>query len=282
VSWFQLCRVAFLTDDREAAAKLATLGRPLAGSCIGVSVGTVCLGAADLGLAWCADVLDDRAAADEAYQRADATNTRLGAASWLAQARRDRERRSSAGKEPTLGGTVATFHRAGAVWELAYAGRSASVRHAKGLTDLATLLAHAGESVHVLELLANQAEGTVNRGADEVFDRRAREQIKARLVELEAEADDAAAAHDDERAARAHAARDALLDSLAEAVGLGGRARRLDDPAERARKTVTARIRNSIRRLEQPLPELAAHLQRSVDTGLWCVYRPERPMDWNF
>lgn len=108
-----------------------------------------------------------------------------------------------------------------------------------------------------------------------------REEIKARLAELDADADEADAAHDGERAARARVERDELIDSLTRAVGLGGRARRLDDPAEKARKTVTARVRNSIRRLDATLPGLATHLDRSVDTGLWCVYRPERPTPWH-
>jgi len=25
---------------------------------------------------------------------------------------------------------------------------------------------------------------------------------------------------------------------------------------------------------------LARHLERSIDTGLWCVYRPEQPVRW--
>ena len=49
---------------------------------------------------------------------------------------------------------------------------------------------------------------------------------------------------------------------------------------ERARKTVSGRIRTSIARIEQVHPLLALHLGRSVDTGLWCVYRPEQPVAW--
>jgi len=295
VSWFQLARAAYLAADRAAAEALASAGGRLAGGCVMVSLGTALLGSIDLGLAWTADALDKFDEADEWYRRAEATNLRLGAVPWLALARVDHAhllaRRSeegdpgdarrlaasaldAAGALPPIA-TRATalldqldrapsgsapsargrFRRAGSSWELAYGGRQVVVPHAKGLVDLAVLLARPGEPVHALELVSQQADEVLAPvGSDEIFDRRARQEIAAR--------------------------RDELVDSLARAVGLGGRSRRLDDPAERARKTVTARIRNSIKRLDTALPELAVHLDRSIDTGLWCVYQPERPTTW--
>jgi hypothetical protein len=49
---------------------------------------------------------------------------------------------------------------------------------------------------------------------------------------------------------------------------------------EKARKTVTARIRSSIKMIRTDHAPLAHHLERSIDTGLWCVYRPEQPVEW--
>ena len=63
-------------------------------------------------------------------------------------------------------------------------------------------------------------------------------------------------------------------------MGRDGRPRILGDGLERARKSVTARIRNSIRRMGEEHPDLARHLDRAVDTGVWCVYRPEHPVQW--
>ncbi|HVT77989.1 MAG TPA: hypothetical protein VHD87_13225, partial [Acidimicrobiales bacterium] len=62
--------------------------------------------------------------------------------------------------------------------------------------------------------------------------------------------------------------------------GLGGRARRVDDPVERARKTVSTRIRRAIAVVKAAHPELGRHLERSVDTGTWCAYRPAEPIHW--
>jgi hypothetical protein len=67
---------------------------------------------------------------------------------------------------------------------------------------------------------------------------------------------------------------------LAAAYGLGGRVRRLGDPAERARTTVTARIRDTLRRIDTVHPALGAHLRATVSTGRSCVYRPEPPVRW--
>ena len=49
---------------------------------------------------------------------------------------------------------------------------------------------------------------------------------------------------------------------------------------ERARKAVTARIRDAIRRIEAVHPELGAHLDRSVITGTSCRYDPVDPLVW--
>ena len=58
---------------------------------------------------------------------------------------------------------------------------------------------------------------------------------------------------------------------LTGAYGLGGRPRRAGDPAEKARTTVTSRIRDAIGRVETVHPDLGRHLRASVRTGTFCV-----------
>jgi hypothetical protein len=178
---------------------------------------------------------------------------------------------------PTAGpGTDrATFRRAGEVWTLTWRARTALVKDSRGLRDLAQLLARPGQEIAVLDLAGV-------RGADlgEVTDAAARSAYKARLVELNAELAEADADGDVERSARAVAERDALVAHLTAAYGLGGRARRAGDPAERARSTVTARIRDALRHIEDAHPELGHHLRHSVRTGMFCAYQPEDPVSW--
>ena len=102
---------------------------------------------------------------------------------------------------------------------------------------------------------------------------RRRSQYKARLRALDAqieEAEDRGSA--DVETFRAERA--ALIHELAAATGLGGRARRLGDPAERARKTVSARVRDALSKIDQVHPELARHLRDTVHMGTHCVSTP--------
>jgi hypothetical protein len=87
--------------------------------------------------------------------------------------------------------------------------------------------------------------------------------------------------HDIGRAQQLDAQRAALIAELSRATGLGGRPRTLGaSTTERARKAVTGRLREAIRRIEAVLPELGAHLNRSVITGTTCRYEPVKPLAW--
>jgi len=61
---------------------------------------------------------------------------------------------------------------------------------------------------------------------------------------------------------------------LSQALGIGGRERRVGSAAERARVNVQRRLRDAIRRIESHHPGLAKHLDRSVRTGTYCAYEP--------
>lgn len=91
----------------------------------------------------------------------------------------------------------------------------------------------------------------------------------------------AAELSDAERSARLQAEHDAILAQLTTAYGLGGRARRPGDPAERARTAVTARIRDAIRRIQKVHPELGRRLSRSIRTGTMCSYDPDPHVHWD-
>jgi hypothetical protein len=151
---------------------------------------------------------------------------------------------------------------------------------ARGLRDLAHLLARPGQSISVLELAHDgNADRAPTRGAP-ALDERARREIRARLHQLDADEADAEAMGDGERAAIAREERQALAEAVARDLGLGGRSRLVGDPIERARKTVSTRIRRAISSVSRTHPELGRHLERSIDTGAWCAYRPAEPVDW--
>jgi hypothetical protein len=100
---------------------------------------------------------------------------------------------------------------------------------------------------------------------------------RTRLADLDEEIDQAQRQSDLASLARLHLEREQLLAELRRTAGLGGTIRTAaNDPAERARKAVSGRIRDAIRRLDVVVPGLAAHLDRSVRTGLSCSYDPRR------
>jgi hypothetical protein len=43
---------------------------------------------------------------------------------------------------------------------------------------------------------------------------------------------------------------------------------------------VTARIRDSLSRIEARHPALGRHLRESIVTGTFCAYRPTTPVRW--
>jgi predicted ATPase len=181
---------------------------------------------------------------------------------------------ASAEAEPQPG---ASLRLEGDAWLVTFEGSPVRVSHIKGMGDLAVLLGRPGREVHCLELVGTPGlEGDTGPRLDP----EAKRQYEARVEELRAELEEAEAHHDPARAERARAELDAIADQLAAAFGLGGRVRRQGDAAERARSSVTRRLRAAIRRLEELHPALGRHLRSAVKTGLYCVYEPERPLRW--
>jgi hypothetical protein len=176
------------------------------------------------------------------------------------------------------------FRRDGAVWVLGFGGDQVHMPDAKGLRDLHLLLGAPGRDVPAVELLSPEGGAVVvaarRMGGDPVLDEEARSRYKQRLAWLDEEIDRAAYRGDDARVAELDRERKALIDELRAATGLGGRTRRLGDDAERARKTVTARIRDTLRRLDESHPALAAHLRATVSTGATCRYDLPPGVTW--
>jgi pimeloyl-ACP methyl ester carboxylesterase len=182
-----------------------------------------------------------------------------------------------------LGGRVAhvesienAFVRAGDVWSVAFGGKRAHVKHARGVADIATLIAANGEEVAAGDLIG----GVKGRTKDVVLDAKARAALRTRLAALDERIASAEAAGNVRVAERAGEEKAKLMSELRAATGLGGRPRALDDAGERARKAVTSRIRDAIDKLRAPLPELGKHLDASITTGAFCRYAPASPIVW--
>ena len=237
-------------------------------------------------LALLADVLGDREAAAAHRAEAVVQARALGANALVARIEREARPSPATGDPPEQAagdtGPDYVFRRDGEVWTLRYGGRQVRLRDSKGLRDLHSLLARPGTAMAALDL-AGGAPGRVPAATDagEVIDAQARSAYRQRLRELEEEAAEADAAADIGRSARIAAERDALVEALTQAYGLGGRVRRSGSDAERARTAVTARVKDAIRRIGGAHPDLGRHLARSVRTGTFCVYEPDQPTIWS-
>jgi hypothetical protein len=165
------------------------------------------------------------------------------------------------------------------VWSLEFDGLSVQLTHQKGFSDLARLLDRPGVEVHCLELADRPAETT---GTASQLDERARREIQARARELQHDIHQAEAAHDLAQAERAREELDQIVELLSGALGLGGRSRALGSAAERARSAVTWRIRSGVKKIAKAHPQLGRHLENAVRTGTFCIYQPERPVEWRF
>ncbi|GIH28256.1 hypothetical protein Aph01nite_65660 [Acrocarpospora phusangensis] len=177
-----------------------------------------------------------------------------------------------------------TFRMESGVWSLGFAGLTVHMPDAKGLRDLHYLLGSPGGDIPAVRLLDPEGGEIIvaarRMGGDPILDDEAKARFRRRLTQLDEEIDRASERGDDHRAAAFDSERQALLAELRAAAGLSGRDRRLGDEAERARKTVTARIRDTLRKLEDRHPELATHLRSAVSTGATCRYQPEHEIDW--
>jgi tetratricopeptide (TPR) repeat protein len=247
--------------------------RPYAGTHVVVGGCASYHAAVDHHLGALAASVGDTAAAEAHFRAALAMHERVGAAGWARLS------------EQALAGLLAApasraaneVRLVNGVRLLCYEGKQVQLPDSKGLGDIATLIEAHGADVHVLTLVGHRL---ARMGADPVLDEKAKAAYKARLAGLAGEIEDAQDAGSPGRAEALRAERDALVRELAAAAGLGRRDRKLGDEAERARKTVSARVRDALSKIGQAHPELADHLRSSLRMGTLCSYSPAEPVTW--
>jgi hypothetical protein len=175
------------------------------------------------------------------------------------------------------------LQRSGQVWLVEWRGRRSTVPDCKGIRDLAVLLARPGQPVPALELVeaaGGPPAAAAGGSLGPVLDATARRAYRQRLADLESDLAEAEENADLGQLERLKAERSMLAAELAGALGLGGRARFAGDPAERARKAVTMRIRAAISTVAAQDDALARHLRNAIRTGRLCSYQPEETVSW--
>jgi hypothetical protein len=185
------------------------------------------------------------------------------------------------------------FRREGDFWTVGDDAILVRVRHAKGMDDLAYLLANPDRDVHVLDLTleapplpghraedAQVVRSAVGAGPAPWPDAQARAAYRTRRAELRDDLAEAERASDSAGAVRARAELEAIDEELAVAYRAGKR-RAPSDPLEKARKAVAWRIRHALNRLDDLQPEVAGHLRASIKTGICCRYAARAGVTWS-
>ncbi|MGE0684242.1 MAG: hypothetical protein AB7P69_25455, partial [Candidatus Binatia bacterium] len=197
------------------------------------------------------------------------------------------------------------FRREGEYWTLVFEGESCRMRDTRGLHYLAQLLYHPHEELHVLRLVTGEKSSTditqqaalglqwVDDPADarhassftdlgDLLDSQARAAYRRRIEDVQAEMEEAGRFHDQGRVDHLQDEFEFLARELAQAVGLGGQARRVGSPAERARVAVTKAIKTVLKKIHKYHPALGRHLTHTLKTGTYCSYTPDPrlPISW--
>ncbi|HYH33015.1 MAG TPA: hypothetical protein VD903_21800, partial [Pseudonocardia sp.] len=224
------------------------------------------------------DVVDDGLSPRDVDARiAPGAASALPQAESVSMARTELASIADAAAAPTAGGGVNRMRLEGAVWTVVFDGTTVRLPAAKGMRDLAVLLARPGREVHCTELMG---AAVVQPDTGPMLDARARRAYEARIVELQGELAEAEDFGDTGRAEKLRTDMELLLAELTAATGLGGRARRTGAGTDRIRSAVSQRIRAALHRLGKLHPALGEHLRASVRTGTWCAYRPDPPVHW--
>ncbi|WP_308168144.1 hypothetical protein [Nonomuraea sp. NEAU-A123] len=297
ISMYGGIEAAYLLGDAGTAAEIYAVLRPFERLPVIVSLGVTCLGSVHhpLGVAMLTCGETDKAIA---HLRA-AVHENLALGHWpavvlsrlrLGQALRGteesrrilalaRQEAASMGMAlpadcPVPPAAEVVCVRRGRKWRIELDGRSVLVEHIVGMAHLATLLANPGREIPAVDLAAGAAASDAAESAQPVLDEQARQTYKRRLSGLQAEIDEMEAMHDLQRAATLRAERDWLIDELAAATGLAGRARQFAGSEERARIAVGKAIRRALVRIGEADPVIGERLRGAVQTGVRCSYHP--------
>jgi len=169
------------------------------------------------------------------------------------------------------------FYKKNDFWEIAYGGKNIQLVDAKGFHDLARLLENPEKQFHCTELIGVG----LSVSKEFVFDDRAKKTYQKKLVELQEEIKWSEDNNDLTRTSTLQKEYDEIVDHLSSSLGLGGKARKVQDPVDKARSAITWRIRTAIQKIEKENPDLGKHLSLSIKTGIFCSYSPEKAINWS-
>lgn len=276
---YLLTEVAAAVGERELVEVAVPMLAPYAGRGVVDAGGAAFVGVVDAVLARCEALLGRTADATRWSASARAAYLRMGA-TWLLGTL------ALAGPAQAAPGIAHLRPGTDGIWWIGRDGATVAVRDMRGLRYLHLLLSRPGIAVPAIEL-SDAVAGHAGAGVTEadtgaLVDRQALLAYRRRLTAIDDELEHARARADLAHEKSLDRERDALLEQLRAATGLGGRARVAGGTNERARVAVRKAIAAAIDRVAALDPSLGRLLGDTISTGAACRYTPDpdRPVRW--
>jgi hypothetical protein len=189
------------------------------------------------------------------------------------------------------------FRKEGQFWKIVFEGKEVILKNTKGLRYLALLIKYPDHKFHVPTLIQEpkgneiynvlaekqlSQEGLSISGignAGEILDSKAVGALKKQIKEIEEEIREAQDKEPD-TVEKLRESKEFLEEQLLSGIGLMGRRRKFSDHSEKARISVTNRIREIQEIIKKEHPALGQHLINSIKTGFSCSYTPDKPTPW--
>ena len=169
------------------------------------------------------------------------------------------------------------FIRKGQFWNLNYEGNQTFLRDSKGLHNIAQLIKQVNERIFCVELMGGQI---YESSAIKAFDQKAKLTYHKKLRDIQEDIEEAERLSNSTQLEKLYKEYDDLVVYLTRSMGLGQKARKINNSIDKARSAVTWRIRNVIKKMEKEHEALARHLKNSIKTGTFCSYMPEKLTIW--
>jgi hypothetical protein len=274
-----LLEAALAVGDREIVEHAARLLAPYVGRAVFNAGAVMFHGLTSDTLARATAALGDPGTARQLREQALATYERLGASWWRDRLQTWAPHPASSSSETVP--PVRLHPVADGLWLIGPEPAAVPVRALRGYTYLRELLRRPGQPVSAFDLVTAGA-GVVQPGLGDVLDRQALDAYRRRLGDIDHDLLEAQEWSDTGRVQALRAERDALVDELTAATGLGGRTRTSGSNHERARVAATKAINTAIARITTVNAPLGQHLRTAIRTGLQCSYEPraEDELTW--
>lgn len=198
------------------------------------------------------------------------------------------------------------FFLGGNMWTLTYEGKTIHFQDSVGLKYIHFLLRNPDRKFYILDLVSETKKSKPSKG---IYNKMSKEEQKGQLIEesvykgltkntgdvldkegiqllkecyddLESELNNEEIPPSDKRTLEIEKEMEEIRKSLTAGRDKYGQPRKFPDEAEKARKSVSKAYNKSLKKIEDDHPALLTHFKNTLKIGIYCSYKPEKPIPW--